>query len=626
VFVETYLGSLLLISILGLGHSLVSRKGGSEATFLFGALVVATGAALAYRWELLSAPLFAIGVGIAICASLVLERVEGSARELDMAPRLQGFRRAHLLLVVPVVIHFIFAYLRLGQIAGSLLTWEGEVLAGFSRWQQEGRTFFDILRSVLRWDDGLMSSGNHSLLYGAPTFLLLNEEGFSGFNLRIMALLALVLGALGICALLDYLGGWKAALVGVVFYLLSPIVNYYGVYGTSQMAAIAGCIWSYYFLFRIIDSSKPCFSEGAALGFCLCVTTLHYSPERIVVLGIALVAFGKFVTLFPRRQWRGFAGFVCVVAFFLAYQFQTGAYRSFAHARGEQLLTFLAERGQLKHFDNKLSDEQARALSPGEVVRTVLTVTSAQLGEIMRPVSVLEWEPNGMQEVGDPPRLPFVLLELLPFALAGLLLLDRKRLSWRRMALLAPVVMVLSVVLLTTRVDQHRLAILVVPFLVLAAVGVSYALARSTKVTLPLVMVLFVFTLVDWVGALTKLLRPLPLPLAARCALEPSRGSQAETSMYVQAPFPEWIFVDQTLKAEAKARPGTRLMERGDVAEVLSSSGPDFSKLQLQLESGRTINFIPRVYFSPLSEQLSSLGELDELPDDCGFVLKPPHL
>jgi hypothetical protein len=122
---------------------------------------------------------------------------------------------------------------RLTTFASSTLVWESPVTEGF------GEAFhadIGVARYALRdlvWNEGLVSNGQDSLLYGAPTYALMRWLGFSTLSLRICAVMAGLLFVAAMWAFARRHFGDAFAGVAALVTALSTYTLFYGKYGTS---------------------------------------------------------------------------------------------------------------------------------------------------------------------------------------------------------------------------------------------------------------------------------------------------------------------------------------------------------------------------------------------------------
>ena len=128
-------------------------------------------------------------------ASVVLAAMAGAGRQDDRNHWLDRSRsRNHGLYVGGTCLLIaLFLLFDLRGFAGSLLTWESPVSRSYAELFRAGEGVATFALGRLRWDDGVLSAGQTSLFYGAPTYAILTWFGFNPTNLRIGSIvLALV--------------------------------------------------------------------------------------------------------------------------------------------------------------------------------------------------------------------------------------------------------------------------------------------------------------------------------------------------------------------------------------------------------------------------------------------------
>ena len=380
------------------------------------------------------------------------------------------------LLVVAATLAALFLFARLGSSPGLLLTWEPSVIEGFGESARAGAGAGTFLREAALWDEGLVSRGDHSLLYGAPTYALLWAAGFQVWQLRIVAALLAVACVPAIFAMSRRFGAGAAGAAALVLAGSLPLLHY-GRYGTSLSGTLLGVLLATWACWDFVDCPAQRWWRGPLAGVALAVATLGYSPGRLVVLGLLGVV--AVATLRLTRQapevWAGPALLVAVLVGFWAFQAVNHANRRFFTARGEQVLTFMQQSEYLKEYLGRAVSPDA--LTVADRVELAARVVARRAPELFAVVTAGIDRRLSFDDVagGDPPRLALVFPPLLPFVAFGLL---RSLRRWRRpehATLLVWVGVICGPLLLTTRVDAHRGMLLAVPLTLWAAFGLDEA-------------------------------------------------------------------------------------------------------------------------------------------------------
>jgi hypothetical protein len=395
----------------------------------------------------------------------------------------------------------------LGTFAGSTMVWESPVTAGFGDAFYEGTRPLEYAVRTLPWNDGLVSNGNLSLLYGAPTYALLTHLGFSPFTLRACAALAalLLVAALWLFASRHY-GAAVAAGVAVLA-ALNPYVIFYGKYGTSLAATLLACALAALAVGELGRRGGVAWWHGLVAALALYVATTNYSPARLVVIVLLASAAPWAATAWREHRRRALAAFATLgvaAAAVVAAQGAVGAAHLFLHARGEQIFTILGERDYVREYLARESPAydaferwagrlgllhtaaEAQGAGPDrpagdrittaqrvEVTFKVLAETLPECNRLLSPFEPVE--SNGAPIFEDPPPIKPYFAPLAAFTLLGFAISLRRLTRWCNAVMLAWFTMTVVPVLLTTRLDAHRTFLVAVPLCFWTAQGVVEA-------------------------------------------------------------------------------------------------------------------------------------------------------
>ena len=515
----------LLVVAAGAGLSIArglatERRELARVAPLFVALLGGTGAV----WVRAHGGLAGIGaqVGVAaIVAALVgcyfaLARGTGASAAPGLYPPDHGYLGGRSLLHGPGRGHLAIALLlaavllawHLTTFAGSTLVWESPVTAGFGEAFYAGKSPLAYALGTLVWNDGLVSNGNASLLYGAPTYALLTCAGFSTLSLRVCATLAafFLVVALWIFARRHY--GPAAGAATAVAAALSTYILFYGRYGTSLAATLLTCAVAALAVGELVGLEHPSWWHGLVAGLALFVATLHYSPGRlvaVVLLASLVPSLFKALRERRRRSLAAFAVLASVGAAVLLTQRAAGGQRLFLHARGEQLFTILRQTDYIRDYlardspafnaftrwatgaglmrsvrssveRDRAKDATPHRLSFAEGVEVTFKVLAETVPECNRLLSPFELTNASQQSIfDDPPAIKPYFAPLAAFTLLGFATSVRRLWQWRHAVLLAWFGVTVISVLLTTRFDAHRIALVAVPLCVWTALGVVEA-------------------------------------------------------------------------------------------------------------------------------------------------------
>ena len=418
-----------------------------------------------------------------LVAGLLAVRLWRGRRDAEAAAGSGGERASGwALLAVAATLAAILLFVRLGSSPGLLLTWEPSVIEGFGESARAGADAGEFLLEAALWDEGLVSRGDHSLLYGAPTYALLRASGFEVWQLRVVAALLAIACVPAVFAMARRFGAGVAGAAALVLTVSLPLLHY-GRYGTSLSGTLLGVLLATWACWDFVERPAPQWWRGPLAGVALAVATLGYSPGRLVVLGLLGVV--AVATLRLTRQapgaWAGPALLVAVLVGFWAFQAANHASRRFFTARGEQILTFMQQPEYLKEFLGRAVSPDA--LTVADRVELAARVVARRAPELLTVVTAGLDRRLSFDDVtgSDPPRLALVFPPLLPFVAFGLLCSLRR---WRRpehVTLLVWVAVICGPLLLTTRVDAHRGMLLVVPLTLWAAIGLDEAAAAMRQ-------------------------------------------------------------------------------------------------------------------------------------------------
>lgn len=481
---------LLLLSACAVLMVGLWRRGRSFARFVPPLLLVA----LCELWLLAAgrrhAPLSAwwplavvagVLLGIELAAGGELRRV------LDERPGLASGRRY---LAVGCAVTCLALGLQLASAPGHLLVWESSVIEGFGAALRAGQSAAGFLGDTVLWDHGLVSRGDHSLLYGALTYAIFLNAGFGVLQLRIAAAL-LAAAAVALMIALSRRFGEGIATVAALALALSPPLLLYGRYGTSLSGTLLGVLLACWACWTLLAAPPHHWWWAPPAAAALVVATLGYSPGRLVVLAmlVVIVAFTA-ARIVRGERWRvaGLALLVAILAGFWMCQVRWGTAASFLNARGEQIVNMMRQPGYLQSFLGH--PEPGGPHTVGTWLDVAGTLAADRAPEYLAVLGAPLSRRIGFSEVvvRDPPVLPLYIAPLLPFLLLGLASSLRRLAQPEHCTLVGWLLLASLPLLLTTRVDAHRMVLLVVPFALWTAfglAGVSAALDAARIATWP---------------------------------------------------------------------------------------------------------------------------------------------
>jgi 4-amino-4-deoxy-L-arabinose transferase-like glycosyltransferase len=511
---------VLLAVVIGAGLSIArgfvtARRGLARSLPLIAALVFGTAAV----WARSRGALAALGSQLealsflAVLLGLHLAFAEGGADTRASSAPFEGFGKAggsrprtawDVCLPVALLLAGTLLFWRLPTFASSTLVWESPVTEGFGNAFHSRVGIAAYAVRQLTWNDGLVSNGQDSLLYGAPTYALMRTLGFSTLSLRIFAVIAALLFVVAVWALARRHFGAAVGGVAAIVVALNTYTIFYGKYGTSLAATLLLCTVAAVAAGLLVRAESPPWWLGPAAGLALFVATLHYSTGRLVIVVILLSLVPSIIRAAVRRLRRplvAFAGFAIVLAGILSAQLAVRAQHFFFHARGEQLLTMLDQPDYVRDFltrdvpaftrlkawavraglvrdvpnaaqrapDGWVSPERLSTFDKFEVAFKILAVTVPQCNRLLSPFAMIDGSQQGIFD--DPPPIKPYFAPLAAFTLLGLALSVRRFWRWEHAVLLAWFAITVIPVLLTTRFDAHRIVLSVVPLILWTALG-----------------------------------------------------------------------------------------------------------------------------------------------------------
>ncbi|MFQ5667025.1 MAG: NPCBM/NEW2 domain-containing protein [Candidatus Binatia bacterium] len=385
----------------------------------------------------------------------------------------------------------------LGTYSGPLLIWEAPVVGGFpevggfAHVFKAGQSIASYTAQRFLWDDGVLSAGQTSLFYGAPTYALFHVAGFSAWTLRFAAVVATLLSIAVIYALGRRFFGPVVAGGAALTFGLNCCVLFYGRYGSSPAGTILAGLLALWATWLFLDDDRSAWWRGGVCALALYIATLQYSPARIVV--VVLLGFIPFVLAVQWRRlwWQRAVGCVVIIALVAGVwtlQRSYGRQGSFLAARGEQYFDFVNHPSYIKDLFGK--DLLRREIGPGgftladkiELLYRVVEVTFPQYAGLMSPV--IQTKPlsdDGL--IGALPQLYYAPLAL--FILWGFVHSLVRWRAWPHACLLLWLVGATIPLLLTNRVDTHRSVMFVIPLALWAALGVWEAARAMAQAKVP---------------------------------------------------------------------------------------------------------------------------------------------
>src|SRR6266508_1335712 len=484
-------------------------------------------------WRLRGVLMGAAGVALLVDALACEKQRDESTGKSGAAT---GVSRLYLAIASLGAGMFIFSNLS-GYSGDALLPWEASVTLGFGEAFTKGLSVVHFTLQRFLWDDGILSAGNTSLFYGAPTYALFHTAGFSPWTLRCAAVAATLLSiAVAYAVGRHFFGPVAGAAMAVVFASNSCLL-FYGRYGSSPAGTVLAVLLAVLATWLFLEREQSAWWRAVVCAALLYLATLQYSPGRIVVL--ILLGFIPIGLAYQWRQvgWRRLLG-IAVIALVAVgvWRLESSFHRqeSFLQARGETFFALLRSPAYISSlYGGEVPPHiRAGALSVRDKIELLvraLKITVPQYLKSMLPV--LAPPVRGAVITSDPPPLQLYYGPVVVFILWGVVHSLRRWRSWPRACLLLWVVLGTVPMLLTNRVDCHRIMLFVIPLSFLGALGICQATRVTERAAVP---------------------RPLQHVLAAALALSAAYNA-VQLLNYEQPPQPA---ASRAIAAEVASVPG----------------------------------------------------------------------
>lgn len=368
------------------------------------------------------------------------------------------------------------------------LPWECETVLTYVDAYGRGLDVGTFAEEALKTNQGLLSSSGKSLLFGIPTYELMDRFGWSRTMLRLLPyLFGLVSLALGFLAMRG-LFSRAVALLFVAVVATNPILPQYMGYGVSQTATLCGFVSALALIVLSLKSaSRARYAWAAGAALALLLTIYNYAPGRIYVLATLgfLVVYGFSIVRTADSSKSSRATALLIVALtcglFFA-QLSWNSWSSLMAVRGEQAFLMSKHTDQLAQY---LGDIPADKLSGPHGIPLSIKVRFLAAVALERAQEfVSRYTPSFPRETyflrgslhGDtfPPYHGALLIPILIGFFASL----RALRSTGNLLLLTIFVGGIAPLLLTNRVDNHRSFLLIVPLSAWAAQGLWLLLRR----------------------------------------------------------------------------------------------------------------------------------------------------
>ncbi len=438
-------------------------------------------------WRLRGVLMGAAGVALLVDALACEKQRDESTGKSGAAT---GVSRLYLAIASLGAGMFLFSNLS-GYSGDALLPWEASVTLGFGEAFTKGLSVVHFTLQRFLWDDGILSAGNTSLFYGAPTYALFHTAGFSPWTLRCAAVAATLLSIAVAYAVGRHFFGPVAGAAMAVVFASNPCLLFYGRYGSSPAGTVLAVLLAVLATWLFLEREQSAWWRAVVCAALLYLATLQYSPGRIVVL--ILLGFIPIGLAYQWRQvgWRRLAGVVVIALIAVGVWRLEGSFQRqglFLSARGETFFALLRSPAYIGSLYGGAVPPHIRpeALSVRDKIELLVRALKITVPEYLNSIlPVLAPAARGTVFAVDPPPLQLYYGPAVIFILWGIAHSLRRWRSWPRVFLLLWVALGTLPLLLTNRVDAHRIMLFVIPLSYLAALGVSEAARVMEQATVP---------------------------------------------------------------------------------------------------------------------------------------------
>ncbi len=534
-------------------------------------------------------------------------------------------RASRYYLLLALVVGGSLLFLHLGTYSGdTLLGWEATVIRGFGDAFQRGESTLQFAAQRLLWDDGILSAGDTSLFYGAPTYALFKVAGFSVWTMRCGAVIATLIGiVVGYSLARHFFGAFIGAAVAG-FLALNPAVLFYGRYGSSPAGTMLAVLLAMFATWLFLERERSAWWRAVVCAVTLYLATVQYSPARIVVL--MLLAFVPVALVYQWRTvgWRRLLGVAFIALGAATVWHMEGVFHRqglFLQARGEQFFELIQSPDYINSlYGRQMVPPHLRAgnfsfFDKVQLLGRALLITVPQYLKLMLPA--LSPPAQGAVVTIDPPPLQLYYGPAAVFIVWGLVHSLRRWRSWPHVFLLFWVAAGTVPLLLTNRVDSHRTMLFVIPLSCWAAFGLWEAaqVTASARVPVAAQHLLAVALLLTGAYSAINLLfyeRP-PQPLAGRAlatelATVPGRVSVAAEGWQREV---GWAYLQMLERTRQDPGRASRLLEEGLVHGLQADHGstPEAFVRELQhTAAGTTLLMMPAENFRNAANLLAAKG------------------
>lgn len=334
------------------------------------------------------------------------------------------------------------------------LVWEGDTRNFLSKEKPDLVSYF---KQLLVWKDVLVSTPQNSLVYGATLFLLSSLQ---------QARLASLFWILTFCFFSVLINPNSHIKWAVFLFLLHPVVIFYSTYGVAVSVAV-GLSFLITSLVMVALNENYKKSLYLFLGIVISVSFYEYVPVRFVAI-FTLLFLG--IVLLKRKRLVELALLAVFPLACTIFNLFLGRLEFFYSARGEQIINFFNHPDYLKEYIGTVERKPENFLS------LLYTLIRHNFWDLLKHFNI----DYSAIVTHDPPSIPLLVgIYSLLFILGLLRLFGRNALFAGY--LLYIIISISFLLLLTTRVDTHRISVLVAPVTVVTAFALDFLYDNLSK-------------------------------------------------------------------------------------------------------------------------------------------------
>lgn len=412
-------------------------------------------------------------------------------------------------LLVPAMISLVAAvsmplYFRMRVETTPALLWECDSYSEFFEAATSNTSVWEFTVNAVLRKPGVLAESAKTLLFGAPTYAVLQNLGWGTFNIHLISLLtgvaAILLGAYLVRLWFD-LG---TALCFVIVFAANPLVVHYMGYAVAETATLFGVLLAAFFIFRALLLPRWVILNSLGAIVALYFATLNYGPGRVFVVSTLIflglvVAWAAFSRRVSRRIWLTSLLILIGAVGWLVTENRLNRRSDFTSMREEH--AFYQHKWRDNLFEYLGRGPEVQALVPGQLstywrARFIGSVALRRLKDfttMFSPSYRIPFSTRG-SSTGDDIR-PYQ-SGLFALMVIGFIASLRNYRSIGNLYVMSFFFIGICPLLLVNRLDLHRAFLLVFPLSFWAAQGLWVCLKRVYACGFPRIVVSALATLV----------------------------------------------------------------------------------------------------------------------------------